>query len=204
MNDDFQNNIIWQKYSITRIKRQRKYGHKSVAVWFTGLSGSGKSSIANFLEEILFKNGIKTYLLDGDNIRSGLCTNLSFSVADREENIRRLGEVVKLMLDAGIIVLVSVISPYKYQRKMICKMLGKKNFLEVFVNTPLSVCENRDPKNLYKKARMGKISNFTGVQSIYEIPDAPDVLLDGTESLEKNSKKLIKALYSNKVIPFCS
>lgn len=203
MNNNFQHNITWQKYSITRLKREQKYGHKSIVVWFTGLSGSGKSSIANCLEKILFKNDIKTCLLDGDNIRSGLCSNLSFSVLDREENIRRIGEVVKLMLDAGIIVLVSVISPYKYQRKMICKMLGKKNFLEVFVNTPISVCEYRDPKKLYKKARIGKISDFTGIQSTYETPEEPDVLLDGTESLEKNSKKLIQVLHSYKIISFC-
>ncbi|QCI22271.1 adenylyl-sulfate kinase [Buchnera aphidicola] len=202
MNDNFHNNIIWQKHSITRIKREYKNGHKAIAVWFTGLSGSGKSSIANFLEKILFQRKINTYLLDGDNIRSGLCSDLGFNVSDREENVRRLGEVVKLMLDSGMIVLVSVISPYKYQRKMICEMLGKKDFLEVFVNTPISICEDRDPKGLYRKARIGKISDFTGVQSKYEPPESPDVLLDGTDSLEKNSRKLIKVLYSYKIIPF--
>ncbi|WP_284443090.1 adenylyl-sulfate kinase [Buchnera aphidicola] len=202
MNDNFKKNIIWQKHSITRTKREKKNAHKSIAVWFTGLSGSGKSSIANFLEKILFKNGINSYLLDGDNIRSGLCSDLSFSVIDREENIRRIGEVVKIMLDAGIIILVSVISPYKYQREMIRQMLGKKNFLEIFVDTPISICESRDPKKLYKQARTGKISDFTGVQSVYEIPQNPDVLLNGTDLLEDNSKKLIKILYDRSIIPF--
>ncbi|WAI11611.1 MAG: adenylyl-sulfate kinase [Buchnera aphidicola (Macrosiphum albifrons)] len=202
MNDNFKKNVIWQKHSITRTKREKKNAHKSIAVWFTGLSGSGKSSIANFLEKILFKNGINSYLLDGDNIRSGLCSDLSFSVIDREENIRRIGEVVKIMLDAGIIILVSVISPYKYQREMICQMLGKKNFLEIFVDTPISICESRDPKKLYKQARTGKISDFTGVQSVYEIPQNPDLLLNGTDLLEDNSKKLIQILYDRSIIPF--
>ncbi|QCI17809.1 adenylyl-sulfate kinase [Buchnera aphidicola (Acyrthosiphon lactucae)] len=202
MDNNFKNNIIWQKHSITRTKREKKNAHKSIAVWFTGLSGSGKSSIANFLEKILFKNKINSYLLDGDNIRSGLCSDLSFSVIDRQENIRRIGEVVKIMLDAGMIVLISVISPYRYQREMICQMIGKKNFLEIFVDTPISICESRDPKKLYKKARSGKISNFTGIQSIYEIPKKPDILLNGTDSLEDNSKKLIKMLYDHNVISF--
>lgn len=202
MNKNFQSNIIWQKHSITRVKRENKNGHKSIAMWFTGLSGSGKSTIANFLEKILFKNRINTYLLDGDNIRSGLCSDLSFTIIDREENIRRLGEVVKIMLDAGMITLVSVISPYRYQREMICQMLGKKNFIEIFVDTPISVCESRDPKKLYKKARNGKISDFTGVQDIYEIPYKPDTILNGTDSLEYNSQKLINILYDHNIISF--
>lgn len=199
MNTDFQKNIIWQKNSITRIKREKKNNHKSIVVWFTGLSGSGKSSIANFLEKFLFKNGINTYLLDGDNVRSGLCSNLSFSITDREENIRRIGEVAKLMLDAGMIVLVSVISPYRYQRNMVCKILGKSNFLEIFVDTPIHICEERDPKNLYKKSRSGEISDFTGIQSVYETPKQPDACLDGTASLERNLKKLIKILYDKNI-----
>ncbi|QCI21136.1 adenylyl-sulfate kinase [Buchnera aphidicola (Hyperomyzus lactucae)] len=202
MNNNCQKNIFWQKYSITRTKREQKNGHKSIVLWFTGLSGSGKSTIANFLEEILFKNGISTYLLDGDNIRSGLCSDLGFNIIDREENIRRIGEVVKLFLDSGMIILVSVISPYRSQREMICKMLGKENILEIFIDTPLSICEMRDPKKLYKKARLGKISNFTGIQSIYEIPEKPDIILDGTDFLEKNSEKLISMLYDYNIISF--
>jgi adenylylsulfate kinase len=183
MNNNCQKNIFWQKYSITRTRREKKNGHKSIVLWFTGLSGSGKSTIANCLEKILFKNGISTYLLDGDNIRSGLCSDLGFNVIDRKENIRRLGEVVKLFLDAGMIILVSVISPYRSQREMIYKMLGKENLLEIFIDTPLSICEIRDPKKLYKKARLGKILTFTGIQSIYEIPEKPDIILDGTYCL---------------------
>ncbi|QCI22860.1 adenylyl-sulfate kinase [Buchnera aphidicola] len=202
MSNNFKKNIIWQKHSITRVKREKKNAHKSITIWFTGLSGSGKSSIANFLDKTLFKNGINSYLLDGDNVRSGLCSDLSFSVVDREENIRRIGEVAKIMLDAGIIVLVSVISPYEYQREMICKMLGRKNFLEIFVDTPISICESRDPKKLYKRARIGKIPDFTGVQSEYEIPQNPDAILNGTDVLEDNSKKLIKILHDRSIIPF--
>lgn len=202
MNNNYQKNIFWQKYSITRAKREKKNGHKSIVLWVTGLSGSGKSTIANFVEKILFKNGINTYLLDGDNIRSGLCSDLGFNISDREENIRRLGEVVKLILDTGMIILVSVISPYRYQREMISRMLGKENLLEIFIDTPIDVCERRDPKELYKKAHLGEISNFTGVQSIYEIPEKPDIILNGTDSLEKNSQKLIKILHDHNIISF--
>ncbi|QCI23941.1 adenylyl-sulfate kinase [Buchnera aphidicola (Macrosiphoniella sanborni)] len=202
-NDNIKRNIFWQYNSITRKKREIKNKHKSIAIWFTGLSGSGKSTIANHLENILFKNSINTYLLDGDNIRSGLCSDLTFSEIDRNENIRRIGEIVKMMLDAGIITLISVISPYRKQREMICNILGgKKNYLEIFVNTPISICESRDPKKLYKKAREGKILDFTGVQSVYEIPDNPSLILNGTYSLEENSKKIINILYENNIIFF--
>lgn len=202
MNNNLKENIIWQKHSITRIKREKKNGHKSIVIWFTGLSGSGKSSIANSLEKILFKSNLNTYLLDGDNIRSNLCSDLGFSILDRNENIRRIGEVAKLMMDAGIIVLVSVISPYKNQRKKVSIMLGKKNFLEVFVDTPINICEERDPKKLYKKSRLGKISDFTGIQSVYETPEKPDLCLDGTISLKNNTKKLIKILCDRNIISF--
>ncbi|QCI20553.1 adenylyl-sulfate kinase [Buchnera aphidicola (Brachycaudus cardui)] len=202
MTNYFKNNIFWQKYLVTRIKREKKYGHKSIVIWFTGLSGSGKSSIANYLEKILFENDIHTCLLDGDNIRSGLCSDLSFQKLDREENIRRIGEVSKIMLEAGMIILVSVISPYRYQRNMISNILGKKNFLEIFVNTPIDICKDRDPKKLYAKAHAGVISDFTGINDVYEIPERPNLLLDGTDSLKKNSKKLIKILYDNNIISF--
>ncbi|AAM67957.1 adenylyl-sulfate kinase [Buchnera aphidicola] len=202
MHNNSKKNIIWQKHSVTRIKREQKNGHKSIVIWFTGLSGSGKSSIANSLEEILFQNNFNTYLLDGDNIRSSLCSDLSFSILDRNENIRRIGEVSKLMIDAGIIVLVSVISPYRNQRKKIRLMLGKINFLEVFVDTPLNICEERDPKKLYQKSRLGKISDLTGIQSLYEIPEKPDLHLDETISLKNNTKKLIHILCDKNIISF--
>lgn len=202
MNNFLKRDITWQKCSITRIKREKKNSHKSIVIWFTGLSGSGKSSIANSLEEVLFQNNCKTYLLDGDNIRSGLSSDLGFSVVDRNENIRRIGEVAKLLIDAGIIVLVAVISPYKNQREMISLALGKNNFLEVFVDTPIDICKKRDPKKLYKKSFFGEISNFTGIQSPYEIPEKPDLHLDGTLSLKKNTKKLIKILHDRYIISF--
>ncbi|WP_422667327.1 adenylyl-sulfate kinase [Buchnera aphidicola] len=193
-------NIIWQEYNITRLKREKNNNHKSISIWFTGLSGSGKSTISNAVENFLFNLNIKTYLLDGDNIRSGLCSDLKFNISDRKENIRRIGEVIKLMLDAGILVLVSIIAPCKNHREMIYRSLGKKNCIEVFIDTPINICEKRDPKGLYKKARSGKISNFTGLQSIYEIPDKPDLYLDGTLVIEKNVKKVIQILYDRNII----
>ncbi|QCI18949.1 adenylyl-sulfate kinase [Buchnera aphidicola] len=202
MKHNFKKNIIFQKYEITRIKRENKNGYTSKVIWFTGLSGSGKSTISNMLEKILFKNNINTYILDGDNMRSGLCSDLTFSSIDRNENIRRIAEVAKLMLDAGIIVLVSVISPYRQQRLLASNILGKNNFIEVFVDTPLHICEERDPKGLYKKSRSNKISNFTGIDSLYEFPEKPDIYLDGTYSLKENIKKLVKILYTNNVIFF--
>jgi len=202
MCNTFKKNIVWQKCSITRTQREKRNGYKSKVILFTGLSGSGKSTIANSLEKVLFKNNFNTYLLDGDNIRSHLCSDLNFSTEDRNENIRRIGEVAKLMMNAGIIVLISVIAPYKNQRKMISSILGKKNFLEIFVNTPIGICEKRDPKKLYKKSRLGEISNFTGIQSPYEIPEQPDLCLDGTESLKNNIKRLMEFLYNKNIIFF--
>ncbi|QFQ32585.1 adenylyl-sulfate kinase [Buchnera aphidicola (Aphis fabae)] len=202
MNNHFRKNIIFQKYEITRIKRENKNHYKSKVIWFTGLSGSGKSTISNMLEKILFENNINTYVLDGDNIRSGLCSDLTFCSIDRNENIRRISEVAKLMLDAGIMVLVSAISPYKKQRLMASNILGKDNFLEVFVDTPLNICEERDSKGLYKKSRCNEILNFTGIDSVYEAPDKPDIYLDGTISIKENIKKLIKKLHENNIIFF--
>lgn len=202
MNSYFKQNVIAQKYEITRKKRENKNCYKSKVIWFTGLSGSGKSTISNMFEKILFKNNINTYVLDGDNIRSGLCSDLTFSVIDRNENIRRIAEVAKLMLDAGIMVLVSAISPYKQQRLIAAKILGKDNFLEVFVDTPINICEERDSKGLYKKSRSHEILNFTGIDSLYEIPEKPDIYLDGTISIKKNIKILIKKLYENNIILF--
>lgn len=202
MNDNFKKNIIFQKYEITRIKRENKNGYKSQVIWFTGLSGSGKSTIANILEKILFEKNINTYVLDGDNIRSGLCSDLNFSFIHRNENIRRISEVAKLMLDANIMVLVSVISPYKKQRLMASNILGKDNFVEVFIDTPLSICEKRDSKGLYKKSRCNEILNFTGINSVYEVPEKPDIYLDGTISIKENIKQLIENLYENNIIFF--
>lgn len=146
-------------------------------IWFTGLSGSGKSTLAVQLEAILFSKGYKTYLLDGDNIRAGINKDLTFTDADRIENIRRIGEVSKLMLDAGVVVLSAFISPFQTDRDQVKQIVGADNYMEVFVDTPLEVCEERDVKGLYKKARAGEIKNFTGIDSAYEIPKNPDIII---------------------------
>ncbi|SRX75854.1 adenylyl-sulfate kinase [Aequorivita antarctica] len=176
MND----NIIPHNFSITQEQRSDLKKHQPLLVWFTGLSGSGKSTIANALEIKLFEQGIHTYLLDGDNVRKGLNNNLSFSVEDRTENIRRIAEVANLMIDAGLVVLASFVSPYREDRENVKRIVGYENFLEVFVNTPIEECERRDVKGLYEKARAGEIKNFTGVNAPYEAPMAPDVEIDTT------------------------
>ena len=166
-------NIIKQKYQVSREDRNAQNGHSSFVIWFTGLSGSGKSTIANALEEVLFRNKIHTYSLDGDNIRSGLNKELTFSEEDRNENIRRIAEVARLFVDAGLVTIAAFISPMKNDRKVAREIIGKESFLEIFVNTPLRVCEERDIKNLYKKARAGEIEDFTGVNAPYEAPEVP-------------------------------
>ncbi len=155
-------------------------GHRPGVVWFTGLSGSGKSTIANALEVELHARGIHTMLLDGDNVRQGLNCDLGFTEADRVENIRRIAEVSKLMVDAGLVVLVSFISPFRTERAMARALFAPQEFCEVFVNTPLEVAEQRDPKGLYRKARGGQLSNFTGIDSPYEAPETPEVVIDTT------------------------
>ena len=179
------NNLTWQKLDITRDFRSAQLGQKPMTLWFTGLSGAGKSSLANALEKKLATMGKHTMLLDGDNIRMGLNRNLTFSREDRIENIRRIAEVAKLLNDAGIIVLTAFISPYREDRERAKKIIGGDSFLEIYVSTPLKVCEERDVKGLYKKAREGKINDFTGISSAYEIPENPDIMID-TSQLELN------------------
>lgn len=168
-------NIVKHTYHITKEDRNRQNGHHSFVVWFTGLSGSGKSTIANQLEKKLFENKIKTYSLDGDNIRSGLNKGLTFTKEDRTENNRRIAEVAKLFMDSGAVTITAFISPLTEDRENARKIIGKDNFIEIFVNTPLAVCEARDVKGLYKKARKGEIPNFTGISSPYEAPENPDI-----------------------------
>ncbi|MFL0802379.1 MAG: adenylyl-sulfate kinase [Agarilytica sp.] len=175
-------NIVWHDMNVTKQTRADRYGQKPTVIWFTGLSGSGKSTSADALEKALFAKGYCTYLLDGDNVRHGLCGDLGFSDRDRVENIRRVGEVAKLMVDSGQIVLSSFISPFRRERQMVRQMVGPGEFIEVYVNTSVDVCEQRDPKGLYKKARLGEIRNFTGIDSPYEEPDNPEIVLD-TKSL---------------------
>ncbi|AUC74735.1 adenylyl-sulfate kinase [Olleya sp. Bg11-27] len=168
-------NIIPHNYQVSKVDRQKKNKHKSFLMWFTGLSGSGKSTIANVVEQELFKLGIKTYTLDGDNIRRGINKDLTFSPEDRTENIRRLAEIANLMLDAGLVTLAAFVSPYKKDRENIKNTVKGVNFVEVYINTSIEECERRDVKGLYKKARAGEIKNMTGISAPYEEPENPDI-----------------------------
>jgi adenylylsulfate kinase len=167
--------IIPHSHDISRADRIQQQGHPSLVIWFIGLSGSGKSTLASELERRLFEMGKRTYILDGDNVRSGLNKDLDFSDASRKENIRRIGEVANLMLDAGVITLTAFISPFAEERELVKNLVGAENYMEVFVNCPLEECEKRDVKGLYAKARRGEISNFTGISSPFEEPENPDV-----------------------------
>ncbi|MDA7544523.1 adenylyl-sulfate kinase [Alphaproteobacteria bacterium] len=194
-------NISWHKMSINKKTRSELNSQKPCVVWFTGLSGSGKSTIANILEQKLHTIGKRTYLLDGDNVRHGLNKDLGFTDTDRVENIRRVAEVSKLMVDAGLITLVSFISPFKSERQMARDLLSSDEFFEIFVNTPLEECEKRDPKGLYKKARAGELKNFTGIDSLYEEPENPDLILDTASSnAEELTDKIINFLQLKKII----
>lgn len=166
--------LVNQAYYISKHERERMNGHKALCIWFTGLSGAGKTTLANAVERELYTKGIRTFSLDGDNIRCGLSSDLGFSESDRIENLRRIGEVAKLMCDAGLVVTAAFVSPFKKDRQLIRNLLGTA-FFEIFVNTPLEVCEQRDVKGLYQKARSGEISNFTGVNSPFEVPQHPDL-----------------------------
>ena len=194
-------NISWHKMSINKKTRSELNSQKPCVVWFTGLSGSGKSTIANILEQKLHTIGKRTYLLDGDNVRHGLNKDLGFTDTDRVENIRRVAEVSKLMADAGLITLVSFISPFKSERQMARDLLSSDEFFEIFINTPLEECEKRDPKGLYKKARAGELKNFTGIDSLYEEPENPDLILDTASSnAEELTDQIINFLQLKKNI----
>ncbi|OZI63634.1 sulfate adenylyltransferase subunit CysN [Bordetella genomosp. 11] len=185
-------NVHRQALTVDRAARERLNGHKGRVVWFTGLSGSGKSTIANALEFALHARGQRTYLLDGDNLRQGLNKDLGFTDADRVENIRRVAEVARLMMDAGLVVLTAFISPFQRERQMAREVIGEENFVEVYVSTPLEVCESRDPKGLYKKARAGKLPNMSGIGSAYEAPETPDIVVDAsTEPVNELVDKLL-------------
>ncbi|MGY3884897.1 adenylyl-sulfate kinase [Aeromonas aquatica] len=171
------NNVVWHQHAVSKQSRSQLKAQKPLVLWFTGLSGAGKSTLAGALEQALAAEGKHTYLLDGDNVRHGLCGDLGFDDAARQENIRRVGEVAKLMVDAGLIVLTAFISPFRAERDLVRNLLGADEFVEVFVDAPLSVCEERDPKGLYKKARAGEIRNFTGIDSAYEAPEQPEIHL---------------------------
>ena len=185
-------NIIHHHYHISKKDRVKSNNHNSILIWFTGLSGSGKSTIASLVEHRLFEKGIKTYTLDGDNVRKGINNDLSFSSKDRTENIRRIAEVANLMIDAGLVVLAAFISPYKKDRENIRTIVKDVNFVEVYINTSLEECERRDVKGLYKKARQGEIKNMTGISAPYEAPENPDIEINTEkESIEDSVNKIM-------------
>ena len=167
--------IVWHPSNVVRGQRERRNGHKSFILWFTGLSGAGKSTLAHRVEQLLFDKGCKTYVFDGDNVRHGLCSDLGFSAEDRRENIRRIGEMSKLFIDAGVIALTAFISPFRRDRDLVRALVEPGDFVEIFCDTPLEVCERRDVKGLYRKARAGEIPEFTGISSPYEAPLEPEI-----------------------------
>ena len=194
-------NIVWHQSSVDREARSQQKGHRSAILWFTGLSGSGKSTLANAVNVNLHKKGYSTYVLDGDNIRHGLCKDLGFSDLDREENIRRIGEVSKLFLDAGIIVLTAFVSPFRVDRDNARSLVGENDFIEIFCSADLGVCETRDTKGLYAKARNGDIKDFTGISSPYEDPKSPELLIDtGNLEIDKCVDMIIEFLIKKRII----
>jgi len=189
------NHIVWQQHAVSRSDREAQKQQQAVVLWFTGFSGAGKSTVASALEQALLARGAHTYLLDGDNVRHGLCAGLGFSEADRNENLRRVGAVAGLMVDAGLIVLSAFVSPLRAQRDAIRQSLPEGRFIEIFVSTSLDVCEQRDVKGLYQKARRGEIANFTGISDPYEAPLQPELTLDtGVLSLEQSVAACLQLL----------
>jgi adenylyl-sulfate kinase len=194
-------NIVWHPHSIKKLDRANQKKQKPCLLWFTGLSGSGKSTLAGAVEERLFGLDCHVYLLDGDNVRHGLNKDLGFSDSDRVENIRRIGEASKLFVDAGLIVLSAFISPFKQDRKMVRSLFDEGEFIEVFMDTSLETCEQRDPKGLYKKARSGEIKYFTGIDSPYEAPEQPEIRIHSTEAnFEQSVDQIIDYLHAHKIL----
>ncbi|MGF1702664.1 adenylyl-sulfate kinase [Photobacterium makurazakiensis] len=194
-------NVVWHSYLVDKGFRSEQKKQQPCVLWFTGLSGAGKSTVAGALESRLSQLGYHTYLLDGDNVRHGLCQDLGFSAEDRRENIRRIGEVAKLMTDAGLIVLSAFISPHRQERKLVRDMLPSEEFIEVFVDTPLEECEKRDPKGLYKKARAGEIKHFTGIDSEYEKPVNPEIHLSaGSATIDELVSQCLGAMKEQGII----
>ncbi|GGH76540.1 adenylylsulfate kinase [Pullulanibacillus pueri] len=191
-------NIVWHDGQVSKQDRQALNGHKSAVLWFTGLSGAGKSTVAVEVEKLLHKMGIRTYILDGDNIRHGLNKNLGFSPEDRKENIRRIGEVSKLFVDAGLFTLTAFISPYQEDRDLVRDILGEKEFIEIYVKCDLEECEKRDPKGLYAKARKGEIKNFTGIDAPYEAPEKPELVVENDrQTIGESAQQVIDYLQKN-------
>ena len=194
-------NIIYHQASLTRQRRNKLNNHRSIVLWFTGLSGSGKSTLAHALEEKLFQKGCRTFVLDGDNVRHGLNSNLDFSEAGRTENIRRISEVSKLMLESGLIVMTAFISPINKDRIEARKLISNDDFIEIYCKASLETCETRDVKGLYKRARAGEIKNYTGIDSPYEVPENPELTIDtDNQSLDGSVSTILKFLESNEII----
>nr|WP_263326762.1 adenylyl-sulfate kinase [Neobacillus sp. Marseille-Q6967] len=193
--------ITWHQSTITKKDRHELNGHKSCVLWFTGLSGSGKSTLANAVDQALYRENRKSYVLDGDNIRHGLNRDLSFGAEDRKENIRRIGEVAKLFVDSGQIVCTAFISPFVEDRELVRRMFEDGEFIEIYCNCPIEVCENRDPKGLYKKARKGEISNFTGISSPYEAPIRPEIIIESHKTtIEQATRQILSYLKEKKIL----
>ena len=193
-------NITLHQSTVTKRDRYYTNGHKSCVLWFTGLSGSGKSTLANAVDYALFQQHIKSYVLDGDNIRHGLNSDLGFGIEDRKENIRRIGEVAKLLIDSGQIVSTAFISPFREDRDIVRNMLEAEEFIEIYLSCPIQVCENRDPKGLYKKARIGEISDFTGISSPYEPPYHPEITIETNHLTIRKSVDIIMGYLKEKKI----
>ena len=194
-------NIIYHNATVTRERRNQLNSHKSAVIWFTGLSGSGKSTLAHSVEEELHNLGCRTFVLDGDNVRHGLSSNLTFSDNDRKENIRRIGEAANLMMEAGVIAMTAFISPFNEDRNLVRQLLPQGDFIEIYCNASLEVCESRDVKGLYKRARAGEIKDYTGIDSPYEVPSNPELIIDAeNESLEESVAKVIDFLKFKEII----
>jgi adenylylsulfate kinase len=194
------NNVVWHQATVTRPRRERLFGHKSVVLWFTGLSSAGKSTIAHSVEERLHQSGCHTFVLDGDNVRHGLCRDLGFSKADRSENIRRIGEMVRLFLESGVIVLTAFISPIRQDREWVRALVPAGDFIEVYCRCPIEVCEDRDAKGLYRKARAGEVKEFTGISSPYETPENPELVLDTNLHTLDECVEMVMALLRSRAV----
>ncbi len=188
-------NVVWHQATVTRARREQQNGHRGAIIWFTGFSGSGKSTLAHAVEEYLHQRGCRTFVLDGDNVRHGLCGDLNFSTSDRQENIRRIGEMAKLFMEAGVIILTAFISPYRADRERVRRMVAPGDFIEIFCDTALEICERRDVKGIYRKARAGEIGDFTGISSSYEVPKHPELIVKtGTDELEACVQQVVSVI----------
>ncbi|MGZ8184738.1 MAG: adenylyl-sulfate kinase [Methylobacter sp.] len=194
-------NVVWHQATVTRERREAQNGHRGAILWFTGLSGSGKSTLAHAVEETLHRHGCRTFVLDGDNVRHGLCGDLGFSAKDRRENIRRVGEMAKIFMEAGVIVLTAFISPYRADRERVRGIVEHGDFIEIYCDTPIEICESRDVKGLYKKARAGQLAEFTGITSPYETPENCELTVHtGTEELDVHVQQVIDKMTQHGII----